>query len=142
LMPYKEHLQNLISEKTLRDELSGWSLRTEITDVLPQHRPLLIPHIIDILFPKLMHKGRSSTHVRPQPAILRLEQLTSYTLNRIIVRQFLLSSVVSNPKNWDISLIHYCFHLVAFCRVLMSKRMLCNQNPFQFAQAGKHKSNF
>jgi len=65
LVPYKDHLTKLISEKTIRDELAGWSMRLETTDILPHHRPLLLPVITDILYPKLVIKGRAQAqHVR------------------------------------------------------------------------------
>lgn len=53
LLPYDQHLKNLISTKSLREELTSWSLSTESDLIDERHRPHLVPMVIRILIPKV-----------------------------------------------------------------------------------------
>lgn len=53
LLPYDQHLRNLINPKTLRDELTRWSLSRESHLVSEEHREFLVPIVIRILVPKV-----------------------------------------------------------------------------------------
>lgn len=53
LIPYEQHLKNLISPKTLREELTRWSLSKENNHIDERHRPNLIPLVTRLLMPKV-----------------------------------------------------------------------------------------
>lgn len=53
LHPYEQHLQNLISVKNLREELTTWSLSRESNLIDEQHRPHLVPIVLRVLIPKV-----------------------------------------------------------------------------------------
>lgn len=53
LLPYGQHLRNLVNPKTLRDELTRWSLSRESELVNEKHRDSLVPLVIRILVPKV-----------------------------------------------------------------------------------------
>nr|GEV01026.1 hypothetical protein [Tanacetum cinerariifolium] len=53
LLPYDQHLRNLVNPKTLRDELTRWSLSRESRLVSEDHRDFLVPIVIRILVPKV-----------------------------------------------------------------------------------------
>ncbi|XP_058732408.1 U3 small nucleolar RNA-associated protein 20-like isoform X2 [Vicia villosa] len=59
--PYTEHLRNLISSKTIREELTTWSLSKESKMIEECHRAYLVPLVIRLLVPKVRKlKGLSS----------------------------------------------------------------------------------
>ncbi|KAK9281533.1 hypothetical protein L1049_004436 [Liquidambar formosana] len=70
LLPYDQHLKNLISSKNLREELTTWSLSKEANLIDEQHRACLVPLVIRILIPKvrklktLASRKHSSLHLR------------------------------------------------------------------------------
>lgn len=53
LLPYTEHLRNLINAKNLREELTAWSLSRESNLIDEQHRNAILPIIVQILVPKV-----------------------------------------------------------------------------------------
>ncbi|XP_058078049.1 uncharacterized protein LOC131226271 isoform X2 [Magnolia sinica] len=53
LVPYNQHLKNLITSKNLREELTTWSLSKEYHHIQERHRGHLIPLVIRILMPKV-----------------------------------------------------------------------------------------
>ncbi|KAI3979780.1 hypothetical protein MKX01_013875 [Papaver californicum] len=53
LLPYVEHLKNLITSKNLREELATWSLSKESHHIQDQHREYLIPIAVRLLIPKV-----------------------------------------------------------------------------------------
>ncbi|KAL8136927.1 hypothetical protein V2J09_002928 [Rumex salicifolius] len=53
LIPYSKHLKNLISSKTLREELATWSLSNESDLIEVEHRRKLVPYVIRLLMPKI-----------------------------------------------------------------------------------------
>lgn len=53
LVPYELKLKNLICTKTLREELTTWSLSKESILIEEGHRPYLVPLVIRILAPKV-----------------------------------------------------------------------------------------
>ncbi|KAI3837631.1 hypothetical protein MKX03_029756 [Papaver bracteatum] len=53
LLPYVEHLKNLITSKNLREELATWSLSKEAHHIQDQHRDYLIPIAVRLLIPKV-----------------------------------------------------------------------------------------
>lgn len=53
LVPYGQHLRNLVNPKTLRDELTRWSLSRESKLIETKHRGPLVPLVIRILVPKV-----------------------------------------------------------------------------------------
>lgn len=64
VLPYTEHLRNLISYKNLREELTTWSLYRESDMIEECHRAYLVPLVIRILMPKVRKlKGLASRKV-------------------------------------------------------------------------------
>ncbi|CAH2042257.1 unnamed protein product [Thlaspi arvense] len=53
LLPYAEHLKNLINPKNLREELTSWSLSKESHLIEEHHRTHILPLIMRILAPKV-----------------------------------------------------------------------------------------
>ncbi|KAE8036875.1 hypothetical protein FH972_009508 [Carpinus fangiana] len=53
LLPYDQHLKNLISSKYLREELTTWSLSKESNQIEEEHRAYLVPIVIRVLMPKV-----------------------------------------------------------------------------------------
>lgn len=53
LLPYEQHLKNLINSKSLREELTTWSLSRESDLVDTRHRAFLVPIVIRVLSPKV-----------------------------------------------------------------------------------------
>lgn len=53
LIPYDQHLKSLISPKTLREELTRWSLSREKNQIDERHRPYLVPLVTRLLMPKV-----------------------------------------------------------------------------------------
>eukprot|EP01135_Chromosphaera_perkinsii_P004611 Nk52_evm4s292 gene=Nk52_evmTU4s292 len=59
--PYKEILENIVNERTFRDELTKFTLDSELTIVLSEHRTELLGIVIRILFGNMTRrKGNSS----------------------------------------------------------------------------------
>lgn len=53
LVPYDQHLRNLISSKNLREELTTWNLSREAGTIEECHRIHLVPLVIRLLMPKV-----------------------------------------------------------------------------------------
>ncbi|KAI8538103.1 hypothetical protein RHMOL_Rhmol09G0076200 [Rhododendron molle] len=53
LVPYDQHLKNLISSKSLREELTTWSLSKESNLIEQRHRSYLLPLVTRVLIPKV-----------------------------------------------------------------------------------------
>lgn len=53
LIPHEQHLKNMISPKTLREELTRWSLSKEKNQIDESHRPKLVPLVTRLLMPKV-----------------------------------------------------------------------------------------
>ncbi|PSS35668.1 Small subunit processome component like [Actinidia chinensis var. chinensis] len=74
LLPYDLHLKNLISSKSLREELTTWSLSKESNLIEERHRSDLVPLVIRILVPKVRNlktlASRKHTSVHHRKAVL------------------------------------------------------------------------
>ncbi|XP_060178660.1 uncharacterized protein LOC132608895 isoform X2 [Lycium barbarum] len=74
LLPYDQHLKNLINSKSLREELTTWSLSRESNFVDTRHRVFLVPVVIRILAPKVRKlkalASRKHASVQHRKAIL------------------------------------------------------------------------
>ncbi|KAL3506473.1 hypothetical protein ACH5RR_031855 [Cinchona calisaya] len=70
LLPYSQHLKDLINAKNLREELTTWSLSRESNQIDEQHRNYIVPIVIRILVPKvrklkaLASRKHASVHQR------------------------------------------------------------------------------
>ena len=56
VLPYKDHLENLIDDEKYRDEITFFSLDEELGQVQEAHRPGLIPVVSRILYAKLVQR--------------------------------------------------------------------------------------
>jgi U3 small nucleolar RNA-associated protein 20 len=54
LMPYSQNLKNLINLKTLREELTTWSVSHDSVSIQKCHRSRVVPLVIRLLTPKVM----------------------------------------------------------------------------------------
>ncbi|XP_076896866.1 uncharacterized protein LOC143550000 [Bidens hawaiensis] len=74
LVPYAQNLRNLVSPKTLRDELTRWSLSRDSHLVSEQHRDSLVPLVIRLLVPKVRNlktlASRKAASVHHRKAII------------------------------------------------------------------------
>ncbi|VFR01143.1 unnamed protein product [Cuscuta campestris] len=70
MLPYYQHLKNLIISKNLREEITTWSLSRDSHLIDKQHRGFLVPMVIRILAPKvrniknLASRKDASIHLR------------------------------------------------------------------------------
>ncbi|XP_021290199.1 small subunit processome component 20 homolog isoform X1 [Herrania umbratica] len=70
LLPYGQHLKNLINSKYLREELTTWSLSKESGLIEEGHRVTLVPLVVRLLIPKirklktLASRKHASVHLR------------------------------------------------------------------------------
>lgn len=53
LLAYDQHLKNLINSKSLREELTTWSLSRESNLIEEGHRTYLVPLVIRLMLPKV-----------------------------------------------------------------------------------------
>ncbi|KAL9664606.1 hypothetical protein QQ045_020011 [Rhodiola kirilowii] len=74
LLPYSQHLKNIISPKDLREELATWSLSKEADSIDERHRLHLVPIVIQSLIPKVrklkVHASRKHTSLLHRKAVL------------------------------------------------------------------------
>ncbi|KAH1010705.1 small subunit processome component 20 homolog [Dendroctonus ponderosae] len=56
LMPYKDHLYNLVDEKNFKNEITNFRIDKETTEVQVDHRENLMPVILQIVFSKMSLK--------------------------------------------------------------------------------------
>ncbi|XP_058180952.1 uncharacterized protein LOC131299427 isoform X1 [Rhododendron vialii] len=74
LVPYDQHLKNLISSKSLREELTTWSLSKESNLIEQRHRSYLLPLVTRVLIPKVRKlktlASRKHTSVHHRKAVL------------------------------------------------------------------------
>ncbi|KAA3480361.1 small subunit processome component 20-like protein isoform X2 [Gossypium australe] len=70
LLPYDQHLKNLINSKYLREELTTWSLSKEAGLIEEGHRVHLVPLVVRLLIPKIRNlktlasRKNASVHLR------------------------------------------------------------------------------
>lgn len=57
LLSYVEHLENLVSYATLREEIVTWSIGRESHQVQDEHREGLIAVVLRILYPKILKRS-------------------------------------------------------------------------------------
>ncbi|XP_062109162.1 uncharacterized protein LOC133819824 isoform X2 [Humulus lupulus] len=64
LLSYDQHLKNLLSFTSFREELTTWSLSRESKLIEEHHRPYLVPIVIRLLMPKVrkLKKNASRKH--------------------------------------------------------------------------------
>jgi U3 small nucleolar RNA-associated protein 20 len=61
LIPYEEHLKNLISYKAAKEEMTTWDIGRESEHVQSNHREGLVPILMRLLFPKIL-KTKTKLH--------------------------------------------------------------------------------
>lgn len=69
--PYKEHLQGMLSRSQMRDTLTKFKLSREDGTVDSDHRELLIPIIIRMLYGRLSARGAGTKSSKDSPAVRR-----------------------------------------------------------------------
>lgn len=53
LVPYEQHLKNLVIAKNLREELTTWAVSKDLQSIQEDHRGHLVSLIIRVLTPKV-----------------------------------------------------------------------------------------
>ncbi|XP_061369187.1 uncharacterized protein LOC133312060 isoform X1 [Gastrolobium bilobum] len=95
LIPYTEHLRNLISSKNLREELTTWSLSRESGIIEECHRPYLVPSAIRLLMPKVRKlKGLAS---RKKASICHRKAVLSFIAGLDVVELPLFFALLIKP---------------------------------------------
>ncbi|XP_051119137.1 uncharacterized protein LOC127243259 [Andrographis paniculata] len=105
LLPYRDNMVNLINGKTLREELTRWSLsRNSINPIDLGHRAYVIPVVIRILIPKVrnlkMLGSQKNASVNHRKAVLGF--LTEVDVDEL--PQFfwlLMKPLLSSSQNYD-----------------------------------------
>lgn len=78
LIPYSQHLKNLIASKNLREELTTWTLSKDSDQIQEDHRGYLVPVVIRLLMPKVIKlKTLASRKVRIKLDLLSYDLLNS-----------------------------------------------------------------
>ncbi|XP_038874757.1 LOW QUALITY PROTEIN: small subunit processome component 20 homolog [Benincasa hispida] len=117
LIPYEQHLKNLISPKTLREELTRWSLLKEKNQIDERHRPKLVPLVTRLLMPKVRKLKVLGSHkqasVNLRKAVLQFfAQLDTIELPLFFA--LLLKPLNIIPREADASANWFCnLHLVS-----------------------------
>ncbi|XP_071927577.1 uncharacterized protein [Coffea arabica] len=122
LLPYSQHLKDLINAKNLREELTTWSLSRESNEIDEHHRDFIVPIVIRILVPKvkklktLASRKHASVHQRrailgflaeldiqelPLFFFLLIKPLQGTSVTADVSRQCLLSSSESVKDEFD-----------------------------------------
>lgn len=104
LLPYDQHLKNLISSKSLREELTTWSLSKESNHIEERHRTYLVPLVTRILIPKVQKlktlASRKHTSVHLQKAVLGF--LAQLDINELpLFFALLLKALLSISERFD-----------------------------------------
>ncbi|KAL2923314.1 Small subunit processome component 20-like protein [Bienertia sinuspersici] len=104
LLPYEKHLKNLVSSKSLREELATWSLSEESNLVEKEHRAQLVPLVIRLLMPKVRSlrtlASRKHASVSNRKAVLGfIAQLSVAELPLFF--QLLMKSLQINDSSYD-----------------------------------------
>ncbi|KAF5199197.1 Small subunit processome component 20-like protein [Thalictrum thalictroides] len=109
LLPYDQHLRNLITSKNLREELATWTLSKESHHIEDLHRGNLIPMVIRLLIPKVRNlktlASRMHASVHHRRAILCFlaqVEISELPLFFVLLIKPLLSSSNGNegPSKW------------------------------------------
>ncbi|CAJ1855344.1 unnamed protein product [Sphenostylis stenocarpa] len=103
ILPYIEHLRNLISSKNLREELTTWSLSRESDIIEECHRAYLVPLVIRLLMPKIRKlKGVAS---RKKASICHRKAILSFIAGLDVIELPLFFALLIKPlqlvKNTD-----------------------------------------
>ncbi|XP_020226475.1 small subunit processome component 20 homolog isoform X2 [Cajanus cajan] len=95
ILPYIEHLRNLISSKNLREELTTWSLSRESEIIEECHRAYLVPLVIRLLMPKVRKlKGLAS---RKKASICHRKAILSFIAGLDVVELPLFFALLIKP---------------------------------------------
>ncbi|KAK8473806.1 hypothetical protein PHAVU_001G253000 [Phaseolus vulgaris] len=95
ILPYTEHLRNLISSKNLREELTTWSLSRESEYIEECHRAYLVPLVIRLLMPRVRKlKGLAS---RKKASICHRKAILSFIAGLDVIELPLFFALLIKP---------------------------------------------
>lgn len=95
ILPYTEHLRNLIISKNLREELTTWSLSRESEIIEECHRDNLVPIVIRLLMPKVRKlKGLAS---RKKASICQRKAILSFIAGIDVIELSLFFALLIKP---------------------------------------------
>ncbi|WVZ05123.1 hypothetical protein V8G54_018469 [Vigna mungo] len=95
ILPYIEHLRNLIDSKNLREELITWSLSRESEYIEECHRAYLVPLVIRLLMPRVRKlKGLAS---RKKASICHRKAILSFVAGVDVIELPLFFALLIKP---------------------------------------------
>ncbi|XP_052728331.1 uncharacterized protein LOC108328944 isoform X4 [Vigna angularis] len=95
VLPYIEHLRNLINSKNLREELTTWSLSRESEYIEECHRAYLVPLVIRLLMPRVRKlKGLAS---RKKASICHRKAILSFVAGVDVIELPLFFALLIKP---------------------------------------------
>lgn len=91
MIPYSQHLKTLIASKSLREELTTWTLSKDSNQIQEEHRGYLVPVVIRLLMPKVIKlKTLASRKVRTKLYLYLANMSQHIFMNEILSIQALL----------------------------------------------------
>ncbi|PIA45006.1 hypothetical protein AQUCO_01700514v1 [Aquilegia coerulea] len=125
LIPYDQHLRNLITSKNLREELATWTLSKESHHIEDLHRGYLIPVVIRLLIPKVRNlktlASRMHASVHHRRAILCF--LAQVEINELPLFFVLLIKPLLSSSNGNEDLSKWFWGL---CEISLEEFQACN----------------
>ncbi|XVF29034.1 hypothetical protein REPUB_Repub15cG0084600 [Reevesia pubescens] len=116
LLPYDQHLKNLINSKYLREELTTWSLSKEAGLIDEGHRVYLVPLVVRLLIPKIRNlktlasRKHASVHLRK--AVLGfIAQLDAHELPLFFALLLKPLQIISNEDDCASNLYRNSFNI-------------------------------
>ncbi|KAF9622576.1 hypothetical protein IFM89_032475 [Coptis chinensis] len=129
LLPYEQHLRNLIMSKNLREELATWTLSKDSNHIEDLHRGQVIPIAIRLLIPKVRklktlasRKHASVHHRRAILCFLAQLEITELLLVFVLLIKPLHPALNGNEgfNNWFWSSSEITLETFQACNVLES----------------------
>ncbi|KAE8688414.1 small subunit processome component 20-like protein isoform X2 [Hibiscus syriacus] len=115
LLPYDQHLKNLINSKYLREELTTWSLSKEDGLIEEGHRVHLVPLVVRLLIPKIRNlktlASRKNASVHLRKAVLGfIAQLDSDELHLFFALLLKPLQIIPNEDDYASNLYSNTIH--------------------------------
>ncbi|KAL4289520.1 hypothetical protein GQ457_14G012480 [Hibiscus cannabinus] len=115
LLPYDQHLKNLINSKYLREELTTWSLSKEVGVIEEGHRVHLVPLVVRLLIPKIRNlktlASRKNASVHLRKAVLGfIAQLDSDELHLFFALLLKPLQIIPNEDDYASNLYSNSIH--------------------------------
>ncbi|XP_050524775.1 small subunit processome component 20 homolog [Daktulosphaira vitifoliae] len=134
IVPYKENIYSLINEKSFKSELVLFRVDSESDKILAEHRPLLIPVIMRLIYGKLLGGGnaKSSSKCSGQnrrTAIMRF--LVGCEESELKVFMQMVFRILHHQIDFSecpLEMIHHIINSIDLGHVLPPRRLLSSVN--------------